>query len=106
MPKANLRSVSGTRFFEVFECSICKTKCFGKFDIQDPQSIADHKADIFMEWDAHLFISHRRQWDFQQAKNAKRKAAQIAKVQKDSKLQSANRAYNLRFVTLPQIEAP
>lgn len=87
MPKANLRPVSGTQFFEVFECSICKTKFFGKFDIHDPQCVASHKSDIFQEWDAHLYLIHRRQWDFKQAKKAKREAAEAMKDKKDSRVQ-------------------
>jgi hypothetical protein len=44
--------------------------------LADGKSVATLKAAIFKEWDAHLYSAHRRQWDFLQAKKAKRKAAE------------------------------
>ncbi len=91
MPKANLRPVpgaklpSGTPPLKVFECSICKARFFGKFDVHDVQNIANQKADIFKEWDAHLYLVHRRQWDFQQTKNLKRKTGRTQETRKSER---------------------
>jgi hypothetical protein len=85
MPKANLRPVSGTPPLKVFECSICKTKFFGEFDTRDLRTIANEKADLFKQWDSHLYLVHRRQWDFQQAKNLKRKTGQAQETRKSER---------------------
>ena len=75
MPKANLRAVPGARPFQQFERSVCKETFWSKGDWTDPNAAAVLKASVFKQWDAHLFSAHRRQWDFQQAANAKREAA-------------------------------
>lgn len=63
MPKANLRvlkSPSGP--FHKGKCSVCGEK----FDVLP--GVEDFKADLLKQFDAHLFSSHRRQWDAQQKK--------------------------------------
>jgi hypothetical protein len=74
VPKANLRLVPGKGPFREFECSICKTRFAGILDISDLQAVGILKAAMFRRWDAHLYAVHRRQWDFQQKRNAKREA--------------------------------
>jgi len=59
-------------------CSICKTRF-------SPESGIGIKGDIFKQWDAYLFIAYRRQWDFQQAKNAKREAARTLERRQGSR---------------------
>jgi hypothetical protein len=77
MPKANLSPIRGGAPFQDFECSVCKAIISRKCDtLADGKSVAALKATIFKEWDAHLYSAHRRQWDFLQAKIAKRKAAE------------------------------
>ncbi len=72
MPKANLIPLPG-RIFENFECSVCKTKISRNYDNPkyDENLTREQKAAIFNMWDEHLYIAHRRQWDFQKAKRAK-----------------------------------
>ena len=63
MPKANLRvlkSPSGP--FHKGECSVCREKFYVS------PGVEDFKADMFKQFDAHLFYHHRRQWDAQQRK--------------------------------------
>jgi hypothetical protein len=79
MPKANLRPVPGSPRFQDFECSICKTRFSFKGEVADPKAVAVLKAAIFREWDAHLYNAHRRQWNFQQEKKAKRENASEVK---------------------------
>jgi hypothetical protein len=76
MPKANLRSVPGSPPFQDFECSVCKARLSFKFEVAkveaaDPRVPAALAAAIWKEWDAHLFNSHLRQWEFEQKKKAK-----------------------------------
>jgi hypothetical protein len=79
MPKANLRPVPGSPPFQDFECSICKTRFSFKAEVADPKAAVVLKTAIFREWDAHLFNSHRRQWEFEQKKKAKRENANQVK---------------------------
>jgi len=58
-----------------FECSVCKEKLSLRIEsFANGKIVAAHKAAIFKEWDAHLNRAHRRQWDSEQAKKAKREA--------------------------------
>ena len=79
MPKANLYSVPGGPPFQEFECSICKTRFSFKVEVVDPKAAAILKAAIFKEWDAHLYLAHPHQWECEQKKKAKWKAAGQAK---------------------------
>jgi hypothetical protein len=75
MPKANLRQIPGGAPLQDFERSVCKEKLSVRIEsFADGKIVAAHKAAIFKEWDAHLYSAHRRQWDSQQAKKAKREA--------------------------------
>ena len=75
MPKANLRQLRGGAPLQDFECSVCKQRISRKREnFADEKTVAAHKAAIFKEWDAHLYSAHRRQWDAEQAKKAKREA--------------------------------
>jgi len=71
MPKANLRPLPG-KIFENFECSVCKTKISRNYSPKLDENLArEQKAVIFKLWDEHLYLAHRRQWEFQRAKREK-----------------------------------
>ena len=80
MPKANLRQLPGP-IFQEFECSVCKARISKKYTgtLNDEQKAREQETAIFKLWDEHLYTAHRRQWDAEQAKNAKRQARQIKK---------------------------
>jgi len=75
VPKANLRLVPGKGPFQELECSVCKARFSGISDTSDLTTVGVLKAALFKKWDAHLYSAHRRQWDFEQKKKAKRGAA-------------------------------
>jgi hypothetical protein len=85
MPKANLRPLQSARGpFHKAECSVCGEKFHVASDSKD------FKEDMCKQFDAHLFSSHRKQWDAQQRKKAKREdfsqaAARIVKDATESK---------------------
>jgi hypothetical protein len=67
MPKANIRPLPSSRGpFHKTECSVCGEKFHVGSDSKD------FKEDILKQFDAHLYSSHRKQWDARQRKEAKR----------------------------------
>ena len=76
MPKANLRQVRGGAPLQEFECSVCKTRFFRRCaNLADEKAVAELKSAILSDWEVHLYRAHRRQWDAEQKKQAKREAA-------------------------------
>jgi transposase-like protein len=73
MPKANLRVLPPYDSFQEWKCSVCKTTfSLQSHSVRDENSVRALKAALFKEWDEHLRKEHRRQWDAEQAKKAKR----------------------------------
>jgi hypothetical protein len=72
MPTPRLRSTD-RQFF----CTLCKTQL--KTDFRWPKkedmSAKATKQAVFNEWDEHLRIAHPRQWEREQRKRARRRAA-------------------------------
>lgn len=88
MPKANFRLVPGADPFREFECSVCKVRFHGISTVVGESlavyedRVRTQKAALFDEWHAHLRSAHPRQWEFQQAKTAKRLASYRANADK------------------------
>lgn len=75
MPKANLRILQPYDSFQQWQCSVCKTRFSLKpHKVRDENSVRALKAALFKDWDEHLKKEHRRQWDAEQAKKARREA--------------------------------
>jgi hypothetical protein len=71
MPSPFLRALPGTP--PEFECSLCKTKFFHP-RVWNENTAAEEKTALLKEWDEHLYSTHRRQWEREQKKNARRMA--------------------------------
>jgi hypothetical protein len=71
MPKANLRALRGAQLQE-FVCTVCKTRFSYSGSLADRKSQTELKLAVTKDWDTHLFATHRRQWDAEQEKKAKR----------------------------------
>jgi hypothetical protein len=66
--------------FHKAECSVCGEQFHVGSDSKE------FKEDMFKQFDAHLFSSHRKQWDAQQKKKAKREdfSQAAARIVKDA----------------------
>jgi hypothetical protein len=72
MPSPFLLATAG-RPSELY-CSLCKTKLV-RPDLSSQPTAHEAKAALLKQWDDHLYALHRRQWERNQKKRARRIAA-------------------------------
>src|SRR5215467_9496625 len=76
-------------------CSLCKTK-FVRPDLSNQPTAHEAKAALLKEWDDHLYAVHRRQWE----RNQKKKARRIANSKKTAALTISGLSLPKRLISL------